>query len=423
MMVWSSLRARSVALLGCLGLLACAPQTGLIFEVQGPEGSSSAEIAELELITAHRSYCERWVADTTASGSRYSVVGRDLEAEPLSILLSPDERTDVLMPDEEYAEPDQLVRATVLARDATGQLIGLASFDALPFKYEEVRKYRERINLLGRGSRADGPRYVTDDGCMCIPGRSWVGNSSGMGCDQLIPPSFDSLVHTAGCELPAGASLPIGVCDGQLYPGESANRSVSCYASRGGVCRIGTRTCDDENGHVFDRECSPSETGPALPSAALCDAFLACERTACGDPMACLKSAIPNHKQLRCILPVSPVSNAGAGQPCPGGSWSVSGGALVGPGCAAGLLDGTHQGPVTLGWQREGETTAFASSSLCPPTFFVEKIEAEDPTLLPGELKFTISLDDQLFDVSLLIKAECAANPDAEANDLRCAIF
>ena len=97
----------------------------------------------------------------------------------------------------------------------------------------------------------------------------------------------------------------------------------------------------------------------------------------------------------------------------------MSGGPFAAPSCAAAILEGTQVGAVTLGWQVSGGTTAEASSSLCPPTFIVEKIEGE-PASLPSELTFTLALDDQLYDVTMKIVPSCDSSGTGSGVNLRC---
>src|SRR5262249_7747483 len=162
-----------------------------------------------------------------------------------------------------------------------------ASFDPVPFYYEEVRKYSSHLELFARTDAS----YLASDGCLCAPGLPLIGNGLQTGCDADIVPAFDRLVDTAGCELPAGAMLPIPVCDGQQYPGEHQNRDLPCFATVGGACRVGQRTCNDVDGVAYADECAPEGAAPAEGSSVLCDAYLGCEKMACGDPGACLKAS------------------------------------------------------------------------------------------------------------------------------------
>jgi hypothetical protein len=304
----------------------------------------------------------------------------------------------------------------VLALADDGHLLGVAAFDPHPFVYEEVAKYSARIALLDRRDAS----YLASDGCVCVPGVPLIGTSSGTGCDQDLPPSFARLVDTAGCELPAGAALPIGVCDGQLYPGEKPNRDLPCFASTPGACRAGHRICNDQGGRAYDRECVPDSSAPVLPSSALCDAYLGCEMIACADPGVCLQDSTPAHKQLRCTLPVNPDVVNGASGPCDGGNWSYTFDGLSGAACVGTMLDGMDQGPATIGWEKDATTPdPVLISSLCPPTLVVSRLNAK-PGELPGQLNFALSLGDTVYDVTLSFEVVCNGQPGGPERRLRC---
>ena len=360
---------------------------------------------------AQPSYCGRWVTDPSAEVLRFSVANRDLSEDPTTILVQPAHTTDL----------DVAVRANVLARDASGRVVGLASYDPLKFVDGEVRRYPGRIGMLGRGAEADGPRYLADDGCLCVPGQPSIGTSSGAGCDQRMPPSFDHLQTTAGCELPPGEDLPIGVCDGQLYPGERANRNSPCYVQRATGCRIGQRLCNDGGGRAFDKECTAVEAAPVLPSAALCDAFATCEKNACVDPVVCLRSASGvTHHNMTCTVPMLPDPKDGAVQPCTGGSWVSVVGAQTGAACVGSMLDGTRVGPITIGFQQGAATTATLGASSCPPTLRIDAIDVADPTKVPPSLAFSFTLGDAIYDVTLVPHLGCTAGVGNSGRDMVC---
>jgi hypothetical protein len=406
---------RLIGVCALLGLAACAPQTGLLFEVQGPMGQSSVDagITQLRLVVAHESYCERWITDQQASMLTVKVAGRDLERDPITILLTPDHQTSGIV-NYNNEQPDPL-RVIVLAEAGDGSLIGVAAFDPHPFVYEEVRKYSAPVVLIARNDAS----YLASDGCVCVPGVPLIGTSSGTGCDQDQPPSFARLVDTAGCELPAGAKLPIDVCDGQLYPGESKNRDVPCFANTQGACRAGHRICNDQGGRAYDRECVPDSTDPALPSGVLCDGYLGCEKTACADPGTCLLASTAGHRPLHCTLPVNPNLVNGATAPCDGGSWSYTFAGLSGAACVGTMLDGMRQGPATIGWKKDATTPdPVLVSSLCAPTLVVGRLDAK-PDQLPTQLEFALSLGDAIYDVTLSFEVVCngvAGGPERRLN-------
>ena len=386
-----------------MGLAACAPQTGLLLEIQGPAATTSvaAGITDLQLVMARPSYCERWVTDTASSVLRFSVAGHDLDKSPTTILVVPDHETDLT----------QAVRANVLARNASGQLVGLAAFDAVPFSQGEVLRYSQHVGLL-----AAGPPELAADGCICVPGHPSVGTSSGTGCDQSLPPSYARLVDTAGCELPAGAGLPLGVCDGQLYPGERGNRDAPCYVASATGCHIGQRVCTDANGQAYASACAVDEKSATLPSSELCDAFATCEATACQDPVPCLRKSAVHHTKLHCTLPMQSMSKDGVAQPCEGEAWATAVGTQTGVACIASMLEDRHVGPVIVGFQQGPSNKATMSATSCPPTLRVDAVNIADPRKLPATLAFAFTLDDLIYDVTLQPIIGC----DAVSSGLQC---
>lgn len=379
-----------------LVLCACAPKTGILYSVSGPSGKGA--IAELELIVAHRSYCERWVTDETATGHRYDVRDRDLAKSPMELLVEPVHRTDLSQP----------VRAIVLARDTTGSVIGYASFDAHPFRFEKVDEYKASIVT------ADGSG-VAADGCACFAGQPEIGTGTSVGCDPLIPPSFARLQDTAGCELPVGEALPVGVCDGQLYPGEAKGRTVPCFASTSGDCKIGTRTCVDDDGVAYADGCSVDGDAPTLPTSALCDAFSTCAATACADPIPCTEAATATHVHAVCALPISPTPMDGSLPPCDGGNWTLSLPASTSGSCVGAMLGGTQIGPYTIGFTVQGQMGAQLTSSMCPVKLEVETVAVDDPAKLSAQT-FSFSVGDTIYDIDLEPKVGCSSG----SKDLHC---
>lgn len=364
-----------------------------------------AGIVELELVAAHASYCQRWVTDSTASGRRFDVKKRDLTRSPLRILLDPVQATDL----------DAQVLPLVLARDATGRTIGVASFGEQRYRFEKVDRYVATIALFGEGREPAGPSYAASDGCVCIPGQASIGNGTQTGCDLALPPSFARLADTAGCELAAGATLPSGVCDGQIYPDEVQGRMLPCFHASGGACSVGQRTCEDRNGRAYTSECK-SDASLALPSGVLCEQFLACQQTACIDPVDCLKTSTPGHHPLKCALPV--MLDGGMPRACDGAQTSVALGAATGSACVASMLDGTRVGIATLGWKSAGQSAAQVTSDLCPTTLQIDSIDAKAATAL-APTTFTATIGDSVYDVELSYPVGCDTKGKA-TNDLRC---
>src|SRR6185436_20534227 len=120
-----------------------------------------------------------------------------------------------------------------------------------------------------------------------LPGQPWMGTGSQSGCDLDVISTFDRLQDTKQCELPANSPGLPRACDGQLYPGEAPDRDLPCFADVNGTCRVGTRSCHDQNGYAYDEECVLAETDAALPDQTLCNAYLLCERNPCGDLVGC----------------------------------------------------------------------------------------------------------------------------------------
>jgi hypothetical protein len=394
---------------------ACNEKTGFLLEVQGPNGQSSiaAGIVSLRVLGTHASYCGREVFEDS-SAATYSVAKRDLSRDPLSILVQPDHETDL----------SQAVTPIVLALGADGGLLGAASFESQRFVFKTVTKFTARVGLYGDA----GATYLTGDGCVCAPGLPLIGNGSGQGCDVRIPPSYEALVHTAGCELPAGEVLPLGVCDGQLYPNEAMKRLLPCYASDNGTCRVGTRTCYDQGGYAYNAACAPGNAGYALPTTALCDAFTTCSATSCSDPLVCEKTAKTiTHHALTCTLPVAPAAVGDmnpVAQPCDDASdWStVLGAALTGTACTASIIDGTDVGPFTIGWQMSGTTGPQVSSSQCPPTLIVGQA-ISPPSALPAQQAFSVTIGDAIYDGTLNVSVGCPGAAGDAARQLSCSGF
>lgn len=407
---------KHAALVAAIALVsACNQKTALLLDVEGPDGTSStsAGITTLRLVAAHGSYCGRVVSSSAESMLEIPVGNRDLSSHPVSILVEPDHETDLMQP----------VDLLVLALGSDGGLLGVASFGAERFFYKDVLRYTARISLFG----ASQPGALTTDGCLCEPGLPLVGNGSGTGCDALIPPSYNALMHTAGCELPAGASLPLGVCDGQLYPGEDATRTLPCYASVSGACRIGTRACTDTGGVAYASACAPAAGDPALPTSVLCDAFNTCAQSVCADPLPCVEQATGiSHHAVTCTLPVSPDAGSGdmggGSSPCDADAWSldVNGNALD-LACSASMLSGTHVGPFTIGFE-DGGTEPRVASTMCPPTLVVGSASSP-PDQLPATVNFSLTLGDTIYDVTLDVVVGCTGATGTPGRKLRCTGF
>lgn len=386
------------ALLGVALAAGCSSQTGIVLEVVGPEGVSSvtAGVVALELVTAQRGWCERWTRVALEEAARVEVRERDLEKEPIELLVKPDRMTDLAAP----------VTYTVLALDDGGRVIGQAGFGAHAFELRKVLKHRAAIELFARSS---APEPRTADGCVCLPGQPLIASGTGAACDRDVPTSFDRLVDTAGCELLQDApQLERAICDGQHYPGEVEMRHLPCFAARSAGCAVGARRCQDRGGYGYEDECLPF--GPVLPSAKLCDAFAACEANPCGDPLDCLEQALPPARTIDCVLHVRADESV---RPCSDGRWEATIGpdtpGTKEPACVATVLGGRRQGPFRVGFPE-------LVGDRCPPRLTVDDIDAARPADLPDAWAFDITLGDEIVRVNLAVVRGCENGPSLKCN-------
>lgn len=393
-------RVRSCATALLFALAAgCSAETGMMLEVVGAPGQSSvaAGVATLQIYAAHQSWCDRWVEDSGASGARADVHSRDLAKHPFTFWLKPSHTTDL-------ADPVDVV---VVARDANDNVIGAARFGAHPYRLHKIDKYTAHLELAARTDAS----YVAQDGCLCLPGAPWMGTGSQMGCDTQVVTSYDRLVDTAGCELPPGArQLTQPVCDGQQYDGETVDRALPCFATAAGSCRTQTRNCHDADGIAWGEECVADGNSPALPSGALCDAYLACEQQACGDLTACLLQKVPAARTLHCTLQIDPSTAAGAPiAPCAAdGKWQVVlEQAATGAACVASVVDGVTQGPFQLGFLDANAMGPQAIAATCPVTFAVDSIDAPSPAEVPDAHDLDVTIGDQVVHIHLQIERVC----------------
>jgi hypothetical protein len=382
----------------------CVPDTGELVEVRGPGGETSvaAGITTLDFVVAHQSSCGRWVGVAPANHKRVSVKGRDLTKRPYDFLIEPTHQTD--LSDEVY------VAALAYADD--GQLLGQATFGAHPFAKDKVLKRVQRLGLFGAGATASGPKYVAGDGCVCAPGQPWVGTGTGTGCDVDVVTTFARLGDTLGCELPAGAALPVA-CDGQQFPNEVPNRDLPCWATDGnGDCRLGVRTCADQDGYAYDSECDVGGDDPPAPSSALCAQYLACEQTACGDITSCFTSAFATTANVKCTLRVDPSTLQGAPiTPCgTDATWTAAlpGSSATDATCLATVVLGTQQPPLTVGLVQAMTMGVQTRATSCPATLQVDAIDAPYPMALPATETVDLVVGETLTHVTITIVQECS---------------
>ena len=383
----------------------CAPETGVIVEVQGPEGggsSTAAGIAKLDFVVAHPSWCERWVSVTPPSGTTRDVTGRDLSAKPYDFEIKPSHTTDLSQP----------MYVAALAYDANGTPIGEASFDAHPLSQGDVFKRSSQIYMF-KDVAQGAPQYVASDGgCVCAPGQPWVGDGSGAGCDTRVITSFDRLIDTAGCELtPKGAPLPVPVCDGQLYMDEPADRNLPCWnKDDGGACRVTTRHCSDQNGVAYTEECNVGAMDTMLPAdTALCDRYRTCQQQACGDVIGCVRGMFTQNANVKCTLPIDPTTGPGeAIRPCANGSWSAALPNLSASttSCIGAMLDGTQQPPYQIGFAVAGATAPRTLTTACPNTLVIDAIDAPYPDAVPNK-ELDIVMGEHLVHVTITVARQC----------------
>jgi|GEM_PF-4947081 len=362
----------------------------MLLEVSSSASSLSAGIAEVAFVTARKSWCERWVSDEGASNTRVAVTGRELRDRPYELLVQPTHFTDLSAP----------IHAWALGLNQNGALVAVADFGEHPFVYKSVNKYKGVFQSFARHGSTAG--YVTSDGCLCAPGLPRIGNGTGTGCDLDVVSSLPRLIDTAGCELgPDENQLTKPVCDGQDY-GDGADRLVPCFAKRGSDgCSVAVRTCHDRDSIGFMGTCAPEATAPLLPSAALCDAYSACENNPCGDIDRCFRTTAPRTTDIHCTLRVS-VENTGKVQLCNPTATSPLPPANA-TACLAILLGGQKQAPLTMALTGTGQPEGTTS---CPPTLGITAIDAVHSEL-PPQITFDMMIGDKLARVVVAFAIGC----------------
>lgn len=397
------MRAAAVGLL----LAGCGAKTGILFDVQAPAGTSSAEagIAALEIRLAHQSFCGRWVEDAGARQT-VDVRGRDLERSPFKLLVEPPHAVEL----------DDPVLALALAEDANGALLGVAGFDPHPFSLHQYLEYQQRVALLDVTQPV--AQYLADGGCACVPGSPWIGSGTGAACDAAVVTSFEALRATAGCELPASSPESLGpACDGQVYPltyyHEPSPRELPCFApvAGGAGCAVGRRMCQDSNGVAYASQCAPDAGAPLMASDKLCGAYLSCE--GCGDLLSCFRGKIGPAIEYRCLVHLDPTQQAPT--PCGGGVWQSILGQQTTAGCQAVMLEGVEQPPFVVGFAAStgGGTRAIAA---CPASLVIDSImpSSRDDLSIPHDLYFTIG--DQLGHATLTVVRSCTQTAPLECH-------
>ncbi len=384
----------------------CSNQTAIILQVDGPASPAQAGVTQLAFVTSHPTWCDRWVEVAKVT---VDVGGRNLAKSPYELLVQPAHFTDL----------SEDVDLTALALDSSGAVVGSAYFGTHKFRLHTVDKYRAQLLSLARQG-SDRPVYTSSDGCVCLPGQPWRGNGSGTGCDLDVVTSFDRLVDTATCELGPGKRELMGpVCDGQHYGDtEPRDRSLPCFATQGAGCNVTARNCHDDNGQAYDDECTPDTNTPALPSGALCAAYLACEQEPCGDLIGCFLDKVPP-EIWTCQLRVDATTAAGTPvKPCTDGKWEASldpaAPALTGAACVASVIEGVAQPPFTIGLQETGQMGAQAIATQCPPTLVVDGIDAMSPDDLPAGKILNVTVGDRVLQLHIAVVRGCATAPSLQ---------
>jgi hypothetical protein len=385
-----------------LAAAACAPETGVMVEVRGPAGMTSVEagITKLDFVVAHPSWCGRWVGVAPANHTTLDVANRDLDAKPYDFVINPSHTTDL----------NEQVYVAALAYAADGRLLGEASFDAHQLAQGDLLKRTAHVFLFADPS-AGAPQYVSGDGCVCAPGEPWIGTGSGTDCDTRVITSFDRLIDTAGCELtPKGAPLPVPVCDGQQYRDESIDRDLPCWNNDAqGACRVTTRHCSDQNGVAYTDECNVDATDTLVPAGTtLCDHYRACQQTACGDVIGCVRGMFTQKSLITCTLPIDPTSAPDQPiRPCATGSWTAPLPTTVTTGqCLAAMLDGVDQAPFHLGLAVTGKMGAQVLATTCPNSLVIDKIDEPYPDAV-ADKEFDLVTGEHLAHVTIKIVRQC----------------
>jgi hypothetical protein len=384
--------SRPFAVAALLFVAGCSRETGMLLQVTA--GAKPA-LVRLDFRVGRQTWCERWILDGESLSS-VDVSGRDLTKSPYALLLHPLHTTDL----------SRTIRPLALAYSDSG-LVGVADFGEVAWQEGDVLEHRHAVEALAH------PEVVhVDDaggGCVCLPGVPWLGNGTPGGCDDRVIPSLAAYGDLNGCDLHA-AVIPLSVCDGQLYGAEIPGRTLPCFVKRAsGQCAVAHRSCSDTGGVAYDEDCDAGKIDATLGSSTVCDAYLACEQSACTDPLACLKVMLAaNSSTLTCTVEVDPKSAAGMLQPCPNRQWQGAfNTTAVGADCTAAVLDGTQQAPFTLGLAASMQSGAQTVASSCPPTLEVDSIDVPTIDDLPSGHDFDILVGDRLVHVHLIFRASC----------------
>jgi hypothetical protein len=111
---------------------------------------------------------------------------------------------------------------------------------------------------------------------------------------------------------------------------------------------------------------------------------------------------------LRCTLKIDP-SVVDRPAPCGGGPWQFALPSPVG-GCLATLLDGTAQGPYTLGFTDPARPGAQPIAA-CPTSLVVDRVQAMSLAELEVPYLVHATLGDQLVEITIAVQFACDAGP------------
>jgi Putative metal-binding motif len=254
------------------------------------------------------------------------------------------------------------------------------------------------------GLDTDGDHFtvcgtVDDTGAVCtyVGAATCAGNGAACDCAEGHP-----LVYPGG----PGPELCDGLderCDGVRFAMDTA-----CFATDGGgICRIGSRTCDDGPGGGGFGACTPGNL-PAPPEA--CTQFNACATDP--DPIACVAKKITNATQMGCDASLDQAANPVGLCPVPPSSYvvllpPVSGTTLCGQADWI-LVGGAQHGAWTVGLTDPAQTAPPSPTvtGQCQANLVVTQVTsgmagaAPPPTTLLILVRRPLSIDALVFDLA-----------------------
>jgi hypothetical protein len=278
---------RKLITLWCVALLGgCGAETGIVVVVAG-----SQAIDELEFQVGIASGAE-FILDTSASGHRPSVRGRNLQSSPYELLLREEGAA---------AEPPQ-VRVLVVAYTA-GKVAALGVTDP-PQSFIRGELLRRRVQLVSVPTTGSGPPTLSVLGQSCYrltlaaqQGGSTVNKTykihtaNDADCDGYTvdgqPPDCDDHDETRHPGAKEGCDGKDNNCDGVYAP-----ENQICYArDTAQVCREGGRVCHDQPpGTGFTGPCVAQDGGKRMAEA-YCRGYESCAKWSL-TPLDCAASSV-----------------------------------------------------------------------------------------------------------------------------------